>query len=296
MTPGASPLLLEGEHHWPPGMDRRWDRRAYDAGVSWLAARSLPATIMALDVLGRSANIAGAHPPSIAEIAALYTWLPRSQCRLIAPRIAALRLKNRAAVALAARGRIAELAHRVRWAAEGPPRLAGPGGRILTACHVGVFFGISAALERARIRAFMLRDAPMRDPAARAAAFKEAVDTIRRGGTVVAIVDGPGGSSTGDVECLGRRVVFRRGPFALARLTRAPLVPVVGAWTQGGAIEMRAGPDIEPAAACSSCGPDDVETGLAASVARWLESYLRAEPQEIWPSTIRNFLAAPPAR
>ena len=35
---------------------------------------------------------------------------------------------------------------------------------------------------------------------------------------------------------------------------------------------------------------------MAARTARWLDAYLRAEPQEIWLSTLRHYLSAPLAR
>jgi lauroyl/myristoyl acyltransferase len=157
---------------------------------------------------------------------------------------------------------------------------------------VGAFHGIRAALASIKRAELVMRDMPMHDAASRAAALKRAVDHVKDGGIVVATIDGPGGSSTGEVTCLGRRIVLRRGPFVLTRLTRAPLIPVVCAWTPRGQIEVRHGPPIDPAWDPALAGTG-LETAMAARIASWLDGYLRDEPQEIWLSTLRHFLAAP---
>jgi hypothetical protein len=271
-------------------------RRLYDSVAAGLARIHLPSTIAVLDVAGRAANLAAFHGPSPAEVAALYEWLPRHRLGGVARNISALHLKNRAAIALVQRDRTADLSKLVRWSCDsGRHDLVEDGGaRLVVACHVGAFFGIRAAFHGINRPVLMLRDLPMSDAASRAAALKRAIDHLRAGGLVVATLDGPGGTSTGEVTCLGRRIVLRRGPFTLARLTGTPLVPVVCAWTRQSHVEVRIASPIEPPRSdgLTSTGLED---DMAVRTAQWLDAYLRAEPQEIWPSTLRQYLAAPRA-
>ena len=297
MSGEDNPLSRGGEDLWPVAGSvwRQRLRRAYDASTWWLARRHPSAAIRALDIAGRLAHRIGVNGPSRDELTALYDWLPPHEQVQVGRAIAALRLKNRAAVAMVAHDGTAHLARLVRWPSEPHGHeLFDANGKVVLACHVGAFLGIRAALHSINGTALVLRDVPMQDFASRSAALKRAVDHVRAGGTVVATIDGPGGTSTGEVECLGRRIVFRRGPFVLSRLTGAPLVPVVCAWTSDARIAVRIAAPIDRPAN-RDLAADEFETLMAARTARWLDAYLRAEPQEIWLSTLRNFLAAPRA-
>ena len=186
----------------------------YDASVVALTTVHLSGAIASLDALGRLANRAGVHGPSRAEVTALYPWLPVQGLGKIARDIAALRLKNRAAVALVDQGRTDRLASLVEQSSKSfGAELFGRGGTVVMACHVGAFLGIRAALHSFGQEALVLRDVPIQDFTSRAAALKRSVDYLRDGGLVVGTIDGPGGTSTSEVECLGRRIVFRRGPL-----------------------------------------------------------------------------------
>jgi hypothetical protein len=221
-------------------------------------------------------------------VAALFGTRVAAEAREIARRSAALRFKNHAALALLQKKGLAALADRVSSAhAQPPASLVSAKRAILLSSHVGVHNGVSAALHRWGIEAFVLPLQGVDQPQRRAMALRTAIDVLRDGGRVLAVMDGPFGAHSAPVDCLGRRIVLRRGAFALACLTNAVMLPAVARWSEHG--------DIEPfvdeplPAAPGRCGEREL-TRLAAS---WLERYLTAHPEEAWPYTIANFLDAP---
>jgi len=74
-----------------------------------------------------------------------------------------------------------------------------------------------------------------------------------------------------EVPMLGRSLRLASGAFALARLTRVPVVPLAARW-EGTAMAVTVG---DPVA------PDLGEDGMAAAVGAWIEGYLRERPGEI---------------
>jgi hypothetical protein len=290
----ANPLVQDIDAQWPAGTSawRRRGTRAYDALVRGAARVHLPATMAAIDAAGRLAHRAGLHGPRAADVRALFDWLPDGRIDALARDIAALHLKNRAAIALVDGGRIADLARLAQWrsAADRAMVAEGRAGLLIVAAHIGAFFGIRAALHGIERPVLMMRDIAQPDASSRAAVLKRAVDCLRAGEIVVATLDGPGGTNTCDVSCLGRRIVLRRGVFTLARLTSTPIVPVVCAWTPHHRIDVQIAPAIDPRG--DGDGPPLSEDEMAHRAARWLDAYLRAEPQQMWPSTMRHYLGA----
>ena len=100
-------------------------------------------------------------------------------------------------------------------------------------------------------------------------AFTRAVVHLRKGGFVFLTLDPMVGTRIA-APFLGRTLNLARGGFALARLARVPLVPLIARWN-GMRIEIVAGAPVEVAS----------EAQAAAEVARWLEQYLRAHPDEM---------------
>ena len=117
--------------------------------------------------------------------------------------------------------------------------------------------------------------------AAAAAAFHRAVITLRRGGCVAMLTDGPGP----EVCLLGRRTPFERGPYALARLTGAPIVPLLAHW-DGASVDVVCGETI-PAL--------QDEAAMAAAAAAALERHLHAHPAEIDEHLLATLSRAPAA-
>lgn len=298
MTVEVNPLARDGEARWPEGGPawRNEARRRYDAAARRLTRVHVPSALALAGILARAANLASMHGPSTSDVAALFDWLPRHRLGRVARQITALHLKNRTAIAVVDDGRTADLARLVRWPDEEARRwlLDGRTGTLIAAGHLGAFYGVRAALHGTGRPVVRLVDGLTLDVTSRAAALKRAVDALRDGAVVVTTFDGPGGTSTAGLTCLGRRIVLRRGPFTLARLTGVPILPMACAWTPAHRIEIHVGEPIVRAAR-QDLGPAGIEDDMARRAAAWMDAYLRAAPQEIWPSTLRHYLAAPRA-
>jgi hypothetical protein len=135
------------------------------------------------------------------------------------------------------------------------------GAAILGLFHGGPLFGIAAYLDRLPRKTFGIHR--QRDDQQRALVFTQAVQQVRGGGLVVMAVDPELSSSRIGVPFRGGTLHLARGAFALARITGAPIVPLVARW-RGLWIEIVVG---EPLAGAT-------EEELAVSAARWLERYL----------------------
>lgn len=290
----VNPLQGDAHEHWHQSVPvPRWKRACrvwYDRTALTLMTADPRNGIVGMGLLGTMARVTGAQGPAPADIQSLFPGMSRRVAASIANRIASAYFRNRAAIALAAQEGVAALAALVEEAsAVAPPALTQGRGVLLLTFHLGAHFGVSAGLSRWKRQAVVLRDQPLLDADARARSLKLAVDTANRGGTVMATIDGPGGSSSPPVPCLGRQIVIRRGPLVLARLTGADVVPVVAQWTERGRIRIVTGPSLELPAR------DDPSFELTAALrtASWLEQHLTLHPADLWPYTLRNFLASP---
>jgi hypothetical protein len=109
----------------------------------------------------------------------------------------------------------------------------------------------------------------------RARTFHRALAGLRAGAFVFVNLDAHHPDefdvSTIDVPVLGRTLPLARGAFALARLSGAPVVPLVARW-HGTAIEVVMG-DAIPAA--------ESERDMALAAGAWIDGYLRDRPGEI---------------
>ena len=267
------------------------------AGATCRSPRTLLGAIDAVSPVLSALNVTGPTPEQVTELFGDKVTLAAHE---IAWRSAALRFKNHAALALMQKKGLDALAARVSPdCAEPPAHLVSAKAAILLTCHVGVHNGVSAALRRWGLDAFALPLQGVDQPQRRTMALRTAIDVLRGGGRVLAVMDGPFGSHSAPVDCLGRRIVLRRGIFALARLTGAAILPAVARWNQHGEIE----PFIDAAqpvpVGSNPSGPvapsaEEYEGQLAAAAAQWLERYLIANPGEAWPYTIANLLQAAP--
>ena len=155
---------------------------------------------------------------------------------------------------------------------------------IVSTFHIGPTLGLGVLSERMQGETLLLRgtqfpvDGHARqnvnliegDDQQRAATFHRAIERLRQNGFVVLALD-PHEAPRIAAPFLGRTLQLARGPFAMARIARVPIVPLVARWA-GNEIELIVG---EPLPIL------DDEQALATAAAQWLENYLRESPGEL---------------
>jgi hypothetical protein len=281
----ANPLIAGADDpaHRTHSAAGRALRAIYDhlalAAIDWGPAGSA----RLLGLAGRLAQRRGWQRPDWRHVHAVFPALDPERARHVAARSAGLRLMNRAAVALVQRRGLTALGALLDPDfVERPERLAPPARHVFAAFHVGAHDGVGAALLRWQLPVLRLREMPLEGAETRARVLRQALLHMRDGGSVLAVLDGPGGASTRPVPCLGRAIVLRRGPFLLARAAGASIVPIAARWTAGGGIAL--GPPLDAS---------EDEPALARRAAAWLEDYLSRQPEDVWPYTLANLLGAP---
>jgi hypothetical protein len=274
-----------------------WPRHTFDAlerGLAPLAARHPRVALPAASGLGALRNRLSRRWPSPEQIQALFPHLASRAAARVAFSIGALEARNRLLVDAIRREGLEPVRQLLRPPSEAFAALRPP--LILGTFHAGAVQALGAAIERLPGPVLVLRLGPLYSPSPpveilstegddqrRAFSFQRALYHLKEGGFVVLALDGAPGPGL-RVPCLGRMLELARGPFALARLTGAPLVPLVARWR-------RSEVEVEVGAALAG-----VEEGaLAASAARWLEGYLTAAPGEIGLGLVRALLTPPPA-
>ena len=135
--------------------------------------------------------------------------------------------------------------------------------------HIGPIHGLSVLSNRLPAPSLVLRGALGTDQQ-RALMFHRAIEHLLGNGFVIMALD-PQDARRIEVPFLDGTLQLARGAFAMARIARVPIVPIVAKW-DGDAIELIVG---EPLAV------SDDEQQLASAAARWLEQYLRANPGEL---------------
>jgi len=150
---------------------------------------------------------------------------------------------------------------------------------IFATFHLGPLTALGATLEAsvgpvlAPVERRRVDDSDAFRERRRTRTFYEAARFLRAGGSVVIALD-PYMAAWIRVPFFGRTTPLARGAFALSRMTGAPIVPVVARW-RGTRVELVAGEILG-----APDGPER-ETADAATIAQWLEDYLRANPDEI---------------
>jgi lauroyl/myristoyl acyltransferase len=183
---------------------------------------------------------------------------------------------------------------------------------ILTFWHFGPRFAVGPALDRAGVAALLLAKIPPAirvdettkpnpehrveylhlsdSPASGAVALKRAVERLQRGGLVVIAMDGLQGQKKIEVPFLNRRVSVGRGPAVLARLTGAPLIPVVCTWAPANwRIDFQTF-DPLPLAPTATDAFDEVVMKTAVG---WFDSYVRSNPGQLRLHRLHSLVTAP---
>jgi hypothetical protein len=278
-------------------------RRAFDLleqGLASLPAKRLGTALAAAAALGSLRNRLSRRWPSPDQIQTLFPHLESKEAARIAWSIGALEARNRLLTDRIRKQGMAPVRPMVRtpeaFALLRPPVILGM-------FHVGPIQALSAAVERLPGPVLVLRQGAIHAASPpveivstegngqqRAAAFSRAVDQLKRGGFVVLAFDVSPAAGLG-VSCLGRTLELARGPFALARLTGAPVRPLVARW-QGDSIRIEMS---EALAVPAGPAGESLEIALAAAAGRWLERYLLDSPAELGLGLLRSLLGLTPA-
>ena len=284
-------------------------------GAFWRVARRLYAKLPArggplawpglahvAGIAGRTANHLGLHGPTAEELQALFPENDQATLRRLAPRVTELEFRNRVLLESVRRRGLEALAPLVvpddSWRTLSPPA-------ILISFHMGTLCALPAALRALPASALVIREGPFYEPPPghsvaftrggveqRAAVLSDAVRRLRALGFVILAIDRPEGAPTDPVACLGRLVRFRRGAFALARITGAPVVPVTARFEKGRRVRVLAHAAlVRPAAPAADAFAFEGE--LARAAATWLEGYLRASPDQLWLGSLFELVDAP---
>ena len=249
-------------------------------GLGWLATLSPRVAFAVTDALAALLTI-GSRRPSRTMLRSLFPNLSRHDTGRVLRRIWTtyartlllggwIRRAGRAPVRLIVREN--DAVGRLR-----PPM-------IVSTFHIGPTLGLGVLSERMQGETLVMRgtqfplDRATRENVnlvegtdqQRAATFHRAIERLRRNGFVILALD-PHEAHRIAAPFFGRTLQLARGPFAMARIARVPIVPLVARW-DGQEIELIVG---EPLPIL------DDEQALAALAAQWLERYLRESPGEL---------------
>lgn len=268
--------------------------------LAWLARRSPRLALSAAGWLGQVRNRLSGRWPNPEQVRTLFPGLGRGAAARLAWRIGGLEARNRLLVSCLRRAGADPIRPLVRcpaaFTALRPPVILGT-------FHLGAIHALGAAVEQLSAPVLTLRMGRLYEPRPpvvevattegteqnRAALFRRLLLHLNQGGFILAALDVAPGASI-PTTCFGRPLALARGPFALARLTGAPLRPLVARW-RGGRIEVVMGEPLVPDfPADTEAGADAWESALAASAVRWLESYLLGAPGELGLGLLRMLL------
>jgi lauroyl/myristoyl acyltransferase len=255
-------------------------KRPVIAALRWLGGRSGVLGVMVAQALAWLTRPLG-HGIDEDRLTAVFPELDQTASRGVRQRTWENFLKGEAVEAAVMRGRYPRLVRNAQLTALRPPL-------VLASFHVGPWPALAAALVELPGEVLALdrgQFGPLphltmlaggEDTGARAAAFNRALGALRSGGFVFVTVDAfhqqEFDVASIEVPVLGRTLPLARGAFALARIARVPIVPIVARW-RGTALEVELGPALRVGAGG--------ERSLAEAAGSWIERYVRARPGEM---------------
>jgi hypothetical protein len=246
-------------------------------------------------LVGREANRWSRYGPSPADIQALLPGFSLARAARVARSASSGTMQRRALGRLIRQRGFDPVAPLVRPDAIAALERLSLDSRpaILVMVHAGPVQAVALALHALRIPALVVRvdseyplPAPLQaehttgESTQGAYVFTRALDHLRGSAPVVMVPDNAAGATI-RVACLGRPVDFARGPFALARLSGAPVVPLCWRWDRPGVRmtlargEMLA-PESAPGLSAGEC-----ERRLAAGAADWFTRHFTANPDDL---------------
>lgn len=248
--------------------------------LGWLASRSPRVAFFAVDALaGLLAITSRRH--TRAGLRSLFPHLSRADAGSVLGRIWITHMRTLLLGGWIRRADIAPIRKLVR-ANEAVRRLRPP--MIVSTFHVGPTFGLGMLSEWLQGETLVLRGMQFPLDRAtrrnvnlvegtdqqRAASFHRAIEQLRRDGFIIMALD-PKEANRIAVPFLSGTLHLARGAFAMARIARVPIVPLVARWN-GKEIDLVVGDPLPLS---------DDEQLLAASAAQWLERYLLEWPGEL---------------
>lgn len=226
--------------------------------LGWLASQSPGLAFIVSDALAMFRRIA-----SRAEVRALF---PNADTGQVLRRMSMTHVRTQLVAGWIGRAGIAPFRRLVRkndaLAQLRPPMILGT-------FHIGPTLGVGVLTERLKGETLVLRGSVGSTDQERAATFHRSIDRLRTNGFVVLAFD-PYEAQRIAVPFLGRTLQLARGPFAMARIARVPILPVVARWV-GEEVELIVGDPL----------PAGNEQTMAEAAGRWLEGYLREQPGEL---------------
>jgi lauroyl/myristoyl acyltransferase len=263
-------------------------RSARQEAIGWLARRWPQRLYCAVGHLARVSAPLARRRATVRCIQSLFPHLGEAGAQRVARDLRCSVLRSRALGVALARSRGRPVLPPVTIE---PSLRAVRGPAILTTSHVGPVGALGALLRGMPGEVVVLHrmEWPLpsnvvglyvaKDGVAPAAALYRAVVALRRGGCVLILGDGPGHR----VALLGGTATFTRGPYALARLTNAPIIPLLARWN-GATIDVVRGETI-------AASGDEV--AMAQAMAAVLERHLLEHPAQIGGYLLEQFSRAP---
>jgi lauroyl/myristoyl acyltransferase len=126
-----------------------------------------------------------------------------------------------------------------------------------------------------------------------AVALKAALDRLRKGGVVVAAVDGSSGKERIELPFLGRKVLVAKGVAVLARLTGAQIIPALATWRdKSWSFDFRIY-DPLPLPSLTSMKTDDWDSEVITMAVRHFEGVVRTFPGQCRLEKVASLLKCP---
>lgn len=233
--------------------------------LGWLASRSPRTAFRACDLLA-ALWTRTSRRPSRAQLHALFPELPTHELSHVLREIWSSHARTVLLGGWYQRERRAPV-HRLVRTNDSLRALRPP--MILGTFHIGPTLAMGTLHERLNGELLVLRGNVGATDQERAATFYRAIERLRDGFVLIAV--DPREAQRIEVPFLGGTLHLARGAFAMARVARVPIVPLVARW-DGNAIEFVVG---DPLPVSTD------ERALAMTAASWLERYLRERPGEL---------------
>jgi lauroyl/myristoyl acyltransferase len=240
--------------------------RSLSLGLAWLASLSPRFAFLTCDVLAVFLAMASLRPTR-SMLRTLFPHLSSREVGRVLRRIKANYARNLLLGGWILRGGRTSTLTRVQDN-DAVRALRAP--MIVSTFHIGPTLALGVLSEWLQGESLVLRGRQQGTDQDRAVTFHRAIERLRANGFVILALD-PHEAHRIAAPFLGGTLQLARGPFAMARVARAPIVPVVARWI-GNEIELVVGEPLH--------GGDD-EQALAASAGRWLGEYLGGRPEEL---------------